>query len=262
MQHQVSDAFVAAHPASLWTAEVKVRFLDCLSQRGNVRLACRAVGLSAETAYRQRRRDGLFARGWAAAMALARKVGEQVLADRAIDGIEEDVWFRGELVGTRRRHDSRLLLAHLGRLDKAVDPAAERDADRFDELLAVMAGEEMPGEPAATGDDPLPDREAFVEQALEHARAEVFDRLGLTLDLNGEIEDEEGAFAYQDECEAEAERVIDAAHAHWDDWLGHAHAVVDAVLSGGEAGVPVRTVSTLSTPCLTPEPDGGQGAAH
>jgi hypothetical protein len=214
MQHQLSDAFVAAHPASLWTAEVKVRFLDCLSQRGNVRLACRAVGLSAETAYRQRRRD------------------------------------------------SRLLLAHLGRLDKAVDPAAERDADRFDELLAVMAGEEMPGEPAAPGDDPLPDREAFVEQALEHARAEVFDRLGLTLDLNGEIEDEEGAFAYQDECEAEAERVIEAAPAHWDDWLGHAQAVVDAMLSGGEAGVPVRTVSTLSTPRLTPEPDGGQGAAH
>src|SRR6187399_657098 len=163
MLHQPPESFALTHPASQWTGPGKVRFLDCLSQRGNVRLAARQVGLSAETAYRQRRRDPLFA--------LARHESEQVLADRALDGIEEEVWYRGEMVGTRRRHDTRLLLAHLARLDRLVenDVEAEADAGRFDELLAVIAGEDTSG--VATLDDDVlpPDREALVGEAMAEA---------------------------------------------------------------------------------------------
>ena len=68
-----------------------------------------------------------------------------MLADRAIDGIEEPVFHRGELVGTRRRYDTRLLLAHIARLDILVDEeAASADAECFDELVACIAGEEPP----------------------------------------------------------------------------------------------------------------------
>src|SRR6187431_302171 len=48
---------------------------------------------------------------------------------RAIEGIEEEVRYRGEVVGTRRRYDTRLLLAHMARLDKlAEDEHAADDA--------------------------------------------------------------------------------------------------------------------------------------
>ena len=122
-----------------WTPERQTRFLDHLALKGNVHASCRRVGLSREAAYRLRRRDRLFARGWAAAMVKAHDASIEVLADRAIEGVEEPIYHRGELVGTRRRYDTRLLLAHIARLDKLLeDEAAQTDAGRFDELLARM----------------------------------------------------------------------------------------------------------------------------
>src|SRR5687768_1669139 len=100
-----------------WTAERRTQFLDDLARHGNVRLASGRVGMSRDGAYRLRRRDALFARAWAAAQVLARGASGEVLAGRALEGIEEDVWYRGEVVGTRRRYDNRLLLAHMARLD-------------------------------------------------------------------------------------------------------------------------------------------------
>lgn len=127
-------------PVRGWTPGHKARFLDRLAVHGNVREACRCVGLSAEAAYRLRRRDAMFARGWAAALVLARQNCEQVLGERAVEGVEEEIFYRGELVGTRRRYDSRLLLAHLARLDRLVDEdGAGSDAGRFDEILASVA---------------------------------------------------------------------------------------------------------------------------
>ena len=150
-----------------WTAARKLQFLDHLAQKGNVRAACRRVGLSREAAYRLRRRHEEFARGWAAAMVLAHDVGKAVLATCAIDGIEEQIWYRGELVGTRRRFDTRLLLAHLARLDAvAAKPEAQRDAGHFDELLAVIAGERAPDDLLEEDEDILPiERETAAERA-------------------------------------------------------------------------------------------------
>lgn len=82
-------------PARGWTPELKARFLDRLAAHGNARAACRAVDLSAEAAYRLRRRDAFFARGWAAALVLARENGVQALAERAIEGVEEQIYYRG-----------------------------------------------------------------------------------------------------------------------------------------------------------------------
>ena len=143
-------------PARGWTPELKARFLDRLAAHGNARAAC-------AHALRQRalrRRDPFFARGWAAALVLARENGVQALAERAIEGVEEQIYYRGELVGTRRRYDARLLLAHLARLDAMVgDNAACADAGRFDELLNCVATGELALPPvrkdavAAAGDE-------------------------------------------------------------------------------------------------------------
>jgi len=93
-------------------------FLDALSDWGNVRAAARAAGVSRSTAYRMRRACPRFRALWDAALVVARPQVEEVLADRALNGVEEQVFYHGEEVAVRRRYDGRLLLAHLARLDR------------------------------------------------------------------------------------------------------------------------------------------------
>ena len=108
-------------PAPLLTPPKQAAFCEALANHGNVRLACRAVQVSPQTAYRARRASPAFRQCWDAALVIARDHAEQVLADRALNGVEETVFYHGEEVATRRRYDSRLLLAHLARLDKRVE---------------------------------------------------------------------------------------------------------------------------------------------
>lgn len=170
-------------PARGWTPERKMLFLDRLAASGNARAACRRAGLSAESAYRQRRKDALFARAWAAAVVLGRDASEQVLGDRAVDGIEEDVWHRGEVVGTRRRYDTRLLLAHLARLDTVVTEEAADDAAHFEDLLARIGG----------GEDDQSSRSRYVARAADKA-AEEARRRELTVQLDDDYGNPAGTY--------------------------------------------------------------------
>jgi len=127
------DAFSPARQA---------RFLHHLAGSGTVRSACLAAGVSPQAAYVRRRRSGQFAAAWDAALVLARDHAEAVLAERALEGVEEAVYYHGEEIARRRRYDARLLLAHLARLDRHAEgnAAARARADRFDELVALVAG--------------------------------------------------------------------------------------------------------------------------
>jgi hypothetical protein len=98
--------------------ETQAAFVRTLAQWGNVRAAARQVGVSRAHLYRMRRASAAFRKLWDAALVLARPQVEEVLADRALNGVQETVFYHGEEVATRTRFDSRLLLAHLGRLDR------------------------------------------------------------------------------------------------------------------------------------------------
>lgn len=289
---QVPPNIAARYGGRGWTGELKARFLDHLASKGNVRAACARVGLSPEAAYRLRRRDGLFGRAWAAALVLARESSVQVLAERAIDGIEETVWHRGEAVGTRRRYDARLLLAHIGRLDRLVDEeVAGADAGRFDELLARVAGEEIP-DALRSDDGVLPlEREACIEQAERHARYAVRwqneeetaaddddDPYGedddeyLGDDPYGEDDDyldeherearrierevrreaEERALLREERLIAEARRARAEAEAAWDAWTGRACEVADKA-SGWNAPPPAPGLPGSGVPLAVVE---------
>ena len=115
------NAIASADRFSIFTPRAQGEFLANLQLYGNVRLACRAARVSAQTAYRARRRSTALARAWDAARVAARDHAEQVLAERAIEGVEEAVYYHGEEVARRRRYDSRLLLAHLARLDRLAE---------------------------------------------------------------------------------------------------------------------------------------------
>ncbi|HPZ47309.1 MAG TPA: hypothetical protein PK084_09590, partial [Novosphingobium sp.] len=132
---------------------------------------------------------------------------EAVLAERALEGVEEPVFFRGELIAVRRRYDARLLLAHLARLDAACadESAEESTAGDFDALLAAVAG--LP-EAAARPD--CPSREAAVERAAFRA----------------------GARGLGDKRTA---AMLEAAAAEWDAAEAALRGALDAALAGGGA---------------------------
>lgn len=127
-----------------WTPDVRVKFLEALSNCGNVSSAAAFVQMSRTAAYNLKQRDVDFSRCWDAAILLSRGDATDVLQDRAINGIEEEVYHQGEVVGTRKRYDSRLLLAHIGRLDKLAERiSVSRGAARFGEMLdAIAAGKD------------------------------------------------------------------------------------------------------------------------
>ncbi len=225
-----------------WTPARKVQFLEALAQDGNVRAACARVGLSAEAAYRLRRRDPLFARAWAAAQLQARPIVGEVLGTRAIEGVEEQIWYRGELRGTQRRYDSRLLLAHMLRLDKlAEDEGALEDAGRFDELLACIAGQPIPEALAQAGGELPLSRDAAVARMAERV--------------------EPGGT--EEEFDAACGRAAGAGAALWDGWFAGVCQTVDRLLDEADAGPAAftpRTLSTVSTSALASALLAGQRA--
>ena len=227
-----------------WSPERKLRFLDRLAMTGNVRAACASVGMSRETAYALRRRDALFGRGWAAALVLAREAAAELLADAATEGIEEEVLYRGELKGTRRRFDGRLLLAHMARLDKLVAEAsgAARDAERFEEILACVAEAEVPGE-LRIDEEPLPlDRASSLDMAGDEAAQDVDDawkeRGG-----DGKLEGEDAAKYLAERAEAIAAARAEAG-TRWDTWFAGACAKIDGLREAAESAA--TTVSEVS----------------
>ena len=133
-------------PQDRFTRDVQRAFLEALAVVGSVRDAARRVGVSHMSAYRARRKCAAFRQCWDAALVLAIPHAEEELTCRAINGGEEDVMYRGEVVHTRIRKDSRLLLAHLGRLDrKAAQPQAAALAECFDDALEALGrGEDLP----------------------------------------------------------------------------------------------------------------------
>ena len=165
-----------------WTVFTPVRqsaFLAQLAETGNARLACQAAGISPQTAYRARRKSAALARAWDAAMLAARPVAEAALADKALNGWEEAVFYRGEEIARRPRFDSRLLLAHLARLDKLAERAGAgggeaADLAALDEAIEALArGEDLPeAEPAEIPLDPVPGVPSSSADVAEEAAPE------------------------------------------------------------------------------------------
>ncbi|MBO9622219.1 MAG: hypothetical protein J7500_05855 [Sphingomonas sp.] len=102
-----------------WTEEKQRRFIETLADTGLVNAAARAVGMSRESAYRLRRsaHGAAFARAWDAARHHAGALIEDIAFERAIEGVEQEIYNdRGEVVAARLVHDNRLLKYLLGHL--------------------------------------------------------------------------------------------------------------------------------------------------
>lgn len=121
-----------------WTPELQRRYIEALAETGSITRACAAVGKSRVAAYglRHRNEGTAFNLGWEAAILIARAQLSDDLIERAIWG-QEDVVVRstdGTLISTsRKRHDNRLGMSTLSRLDRM----AKRE--NFEDLDAVIA---------------------------------------------------------------------------------------------------------------------------
>lgn len=111
----------------------RVRFLAALADTGNARDSARAAGVDRATAYRHREKDEGFADAWEAALQDATDSLEMEARRRAVEGVEEPVFHKGERVGSVRRYSDTLLIFLL----KAHRP--EKYRDNFD-LGKVVAG--------------------------------------------------------------------------------------------------------------------------
>jgi hypothetical protein len=96
-----------------WTEEKQRRFIEMLADTGLVSAAAKAVGMSRESAYRLKRsaHGAAFARAWDAARHHAGGFVEDVAFERAIEGVEHNVYDEyGEVVCTKRVYNDRLLM--------------------------------------------------------------------------------------------------------------------------------------------------------
>ncbi|UZW55406.1 hypothetical protein NUH86_00965 [Sphingobium sp. JS3065] len=152
-----------------WSPARQRHFLETLAATGIIRAACEAAQISTRSAYTLRiRRDGAaFRLGWDAAILIARaRLADDLLA-RALTGHEEVIRKdadAGEI--TRHRHDNRLAMSMLSRLDRMADsPAQGSDAalarvvaQDFAAYLDMLCPEDQA---TAEADRPSPpDREA------------------------------------------------------------------------------------------------------
>ncbi len=106
----------------VFTPACKLRFLGELARHGNVRVAAARCGVSRSGAYLARARDKAFAEARRGALVLGRDCAVEEMAVRAIEGWKEPVFYRGRQVGSRRRHDVRLLLAHIAPARQGLRP--------------------------------------------------------------------------------------------------------------------------------------------
>lgn len=100
-------------PRKSWTKQRRERFLVELAASCNVSAAARAAEMHTTSAYNLRSRDPEFRAAWSEALAQGYERLELAMLERAIHGVEKDVWYRGEQVGKVNAHSDALGLGLL-----------------------------------------------------------------------------------------------------------------------------------------------------
>ena len=122
-----------------WTPERQIAFIEALADTGSVEAAAKAVNMSQSGAYHLRRQPEAesFRNAWAAALDLGVRRIEDVVMDRALNGVEEPLYSYGKLIGTRRKYNDRLLMFILR--NRAPDRFAEGKPRAMNAIDAMEA---------------------------------------------------------------------------------------------------------------------------
>ena len=114
----------------------KPLFLDTLRGTGNVRLAASNAGVARQVAYRARDSSPGFRADWDEAMEEARELLEAEARRRAAVGVDEPVFYKGQVVGQIRKYSDNLLMFLL----KAHWPEKFRENLSIDQRVSGRGG--------------------------------------------------------------------------------------------------------------------------
>lgn len=117
------------------THEKLTAFCAALAETCNVGRACRAVGISRQTAYNWREADADFALAWDRAMKAGLLALEDEAHRRAFEGTDEPVFYKGDECGSVRKYSDTLAIFLL----KAHAPEKYRENTRM-ELTGANGG--------------------------------------------------------------------------------------------------------------------------
>lgn len=104
-----SSINVGNYKKAIFTDAQKIDFLDELSQHGVIKYACQKAGISRLTFYYNYQSDEEFRRLVDDAFVLGAINIEDEAKIRAVEGVAEEVYFKGEMVGTIRKFSDFLL---------------------------------------------------------------------------------------------------------------------------------------------------------
>lgn len=93
-------------PADVW----KPLFLEALARTCNVLIACREAGIDRSTAYKARDRSAAFRAQWEEAEQNGVDILKAEARRRALQGVDEPVFHKGEIVGSVKRYSDPLLM--------------------------------------------------------------------------------------------------------------------------------------------------------
>ena len=154
-----------------WTPERQRDFIAAIACNGSVQAACRALNMSARGAYelRQHPEAGEFRAAWDMAATEGLTIMEDVAWDRAINGTDQAIMYKGERVGVRIHYDSRLLMFMLRkRRPEVYGPDARirrpQPGDRIYEEMRAEWKAEYDGEAVVRNEQSMKDTEDRIQK--------------------------------------------------------------------------------------------------
>lgn len=114
--------------------ELRESFLETLRQTGNVGVAAEIINVYRTTPYQWKKKDPAFAKRWEEALDAAADVAEAEVRRRAVEGWDEPVFYKGEVVGYTKKYSDRMLELHI----KALKPEKYRDKQVGDGAILIQ----------------------------------------------------------------------------------------------------------------------------
>ena len=152
--------------ATEWTDHAKQQFVERLAATGNVTEAARSVGRSRSGAYRVKDNDEAFSEAWDEAVGIATDALEAEARRRAVEGVQEPVFYQGAVCGHVVRYSDRMLelllrghrpevfrdrqsVEHSGKDGGPIDVRHSDARDKLAHLIARQtAGSDAAGDPS------------------------------------------------------------------------------------------------------------------
>lgn len=85
------------------------KFLEAIARGWSIARAAKTAGVTLAAPYEFRRNNAAFAQQWRMAYEAGTDRMEDTAVDRAINGVQEGVWHKGQLVGFQVRYSDSLL---------------------------------------------------------------------------------------------------------------------------------------------------------